>query len=114
MISDTLHDAIHEIEDYQREFPESYNDIIDHIEMVKKVMASLVNRLDEAPVEYRPTLAEMLTLDEQDWWRVTCEANIARWVERLGLLEPVSPEDLVGKLDDAISRQEAMLEEKSS
>jgi hypothetical protein len=114
MISDTLHDAIQEIEDYQRNFPDCYGGLSDDIELVKKVMSALQARLDEPPHEYPLDIADTLDPDERERWRVTCEANVARWVERLRLLEPVSAEDLVGKLDDAIKRQEAMLDEWSN
>ena len=111
MISDIMCDAIHEIEQWQRDCPEWYDGITDHIELVKKVMASLMNRLDEVPVEFRPNLAATLSPKQQEWWRVTCEANIARWAERLRLVGPVSPEEVVARLDDAIQRQDAMLNE---
>lgn len=114
MISDIMCDAIHEIETWQRDCPEWYDGIADHIELVKKVMASLMNRLDEVPVEFRPNLAETLSPEQQEWWRVTCEANIARWAERLRFLEPISAEKLVGQLDDAIKRQEALLQEPTN
>ena len=64
MISDTLHDAICEIEDYQRAWPESYSDWADDIEVVKKVMAALMNRLDQ-PLG-APNIAETLSPKERE------------------------------------------------
>jgi len=109
MISDTISDALHEIEEYQRSNPEWHDALAEHIEIVKKVMASLMNRLDEVPVE-EYAFPQSLSEDEKEWWRVTCEANVARWFQRLCLLEPVSKEQLIERLDNAIERQEALLE----
>ncbi len=109
MISDTLFDAIDEIETYQMKYPECYGELKDDIEVVKKVMSGLQERLDQPPCEYPFDIAETLNAEQRYRWRVTCEANIARWIERLRLLEPVSAEDLVGRLDDAIRRQESLL-----
>ncbi len=111
MLSDVLSDAISSIEDYQREYPDIYDDCKDHIEIVKKVMAALMNVFDESPVSYPPNLADTLSDNQKEWFRATCEANIARWAERLRLLGPVTAEELVGKLDEAIQGQEAMLAE---
>jgi hypothetical protein len=110
VISDVLYDAISEIERYQRDF-DNYEDMTDLIEVVKKVMAGLMNYLDDSQPPDRPNLANILSDEEKAWWRVACEANIARWTERLRLLEPVNVEDLVRKLDDAVQRQEAMLKQ---
>ncbi len=106
-----MSDAISSIEDYQREYPDIYDDCKEHVEIVKTVMASLMNLLDEAPVSYPPNLAETLSEDQKAWFGVTCEANIARWAERLRLLGPVAADDLVTRLNDAIQRQEAILAE---
>ena len=38
-----------------------------------------------------------------------CEANIARWIAALQLLGPVTAEEIVSKLVDAIERQDAFL-----
>lgn len=110
MLSDTLFDAIQEIETYQRDIPEWYDDHKDHINVVKKVMASLMGILDGVPRSYPPNVADTLSDDQKAWFQVTCEAQIARWVECLRLLGPVTGEELVKKLDDAIQRQDAMLE----
>lgn len=109
MISDTISDALHEIEEYQRSDPEWYDALAEHIEIVKKVMASLMNRLDEVPVE-EYAFPQSLTEEQREWWRITCEANVARWVQRLRLLGPVSKEQLVEQLGDAIEQQEALLD----
>ena len=112
MISDVLFEAIEEIERYQRELPQAYSRMREDIELVKKVLASLQARLDTPPVlDGRLSLPAPLTADERELWRVTCEAFMARWTEWLRLVEPVSAEQLVKKLDDAIQRQEALLNE---
>lgn len=109
MISDVLFDAIYSIEEWQREYPECYDAHTEHIEIVKQVMSSLQERLDIPPGVWPLTPPENLTSEQKDWWRVTCEAGIARWAERLRLLGPVSSDELIGRLDDAIRRQEEML-----
>ncbi len=111
MISDTLFDAIDEIEAYQLNHPECYDELKGDIEVVKMVMSGLQERLDQPPFEYPFDIAETLNADQRYRWRVTCEANIARWTERLRLLGPVTPDELIGKLDDAVKRQEKMLDE---
>ena len=110
MMSDTLSDAICDIEDYQRIHPDLYSARSEDIEVVKSVMAALMERTQLPPSDYSLDYAKGLSPDKE-WWRVTCEANIARWVERLRLLGPVSSEEIVAKLDDAIKQQEILLEE---
>lgn len=112
MLSDTLFESIQEIEHYQREF-RCYDDMSEDIDAVKKVMTALQERLDHPQFEYPLDVAETLSPEQKERWRVTCEANIARWAERLRLLRPVSAEELVGTLDDAIERQAALLDEES-
>jgi hypothetical protein len=68
--------------------------------------------LDEVPTSYPANIADTLSDDQKAWFCVTCEAQIARWAERLRLLRPVTPDELVKKLDDAIHRQEAMLAQR--
>lgn len=112
MISDVISDALQSIDDCQSEFPDAYANVADHIELVKSVMASLMNRLDDPVGDQQPRLGDLTSEDQRSFWRVTCEANIARWAERLRLLGPVSAEEISSKLADAIARQEAMLSEK--
>ena len=112
MLSDAIFDALHSIEKYQTEFPDAYADVADHIELVKTVMASLMGRLDDPFGDEQPRLRDLISEDQKHLWRVTCEANIARWAERLRLLGPVSAEEISSKLHDAIARQEAMLSQK--
>lgn len=114
MLSDVLCDAIHEIKEWQQRAPEWYDDHREHIEIVKKVMDSLLLTLDSVPLSSSPSIAETLSDKQKTWFRTTCEANIARWAEHLRLLEPITGEALVKKLDDAIQRQEAMLKERSA
>ena len=117
MLSDFLSDAISQIEEWQRDEPGCYDGWRDQIELVKKVLDSLREVLDEPPFAialwYERLLKDDLTDDDKLRWRVWCEAGIARWVERLRLLEPVSPDELVGKVAEAVERQDAMLNERS-
>ena len=46
MISDVLSKAIQEIEEYQRTLPDTYDDLWDRIQNVKKVMTELREHLD--------------------------------------------------------------------
>lgn len=108
MISDVMSEAIHDVEEYQRIYPDSYADFTRHIEFTKRIMASLMNVLDEPPGGF-PPFEGVLTEEQRQWWQVTCEANIQRWIERLELLGAVSVVDLLGKLKDAVERQKAML-----
>ena len=49
MISDTLSDAVAEIEEYQRDMPDVYADLAVEIDVVKTVMDGLRTVLDAAP-----------------------------------------------------------------
>ena len=49
MISDVLSDAIHDIEDYQRDIPDAYGEFTDEIAVVKTVMDGLRMVFDAAP-----------------------------------------------------------------
>jgi hypothetical protein len=109
MLSDTLFKAIQEITCYQKEMPECYNDSREHLEIVKTVMHSLQQVLDTPPLLVGAKVADALSQDQRRWWRACCEANIARWVERLRLLGPVSSEELIEKLGGAIERQDALM-----
>jgi len=109
MISDVISDALQSIDDCKSESPDAYVDVADHIELVKSVMASLMGRLDDPFGDEQPRLGDLISEDQKHLWRVTCEANMARWAERLRLLGPVSAEQISSKLHDAIARQEAML-----
>ena len=79
MISDELCDAIQSIEDYQRDLGETYRDLAADIDLVKAVMRSLVDRLDDPFGDEQPRLRDFLSDDQKDMWRVTCEAYISRW-----------------------------------
>jgi len=48
MISDVLSKAIQEIEEYQRTLPDTYDDLWDRIQNVKKVMTELREHLAAA------------------------------------------------------------------
>ncbi len=115
MISDILFDATEQIEEWQKVSPDIYDAWRDHIELVKKVMASLKELLDQPPFEvglwYERLLRSNLSEDQKRYWRACCEAGVARWAERLRLLEPDSPEGLVGRLEDGVERQDAMQKE---
>lgn len=114
MMSDTIHEAIREIERYQREWSDNYGDYRDHIEIVKKVMLSLQHALDAPPHLIRPAASDCLSEDQKRWWRVCCEANVSRWVERLRLFGPIDSGGLAGVLAGAVERQEALLNEEGS
>ena len=75
MLSDVLSDAIGKIEDCQREYPYIYDDHKGHVEIVKKVMGSLMALLDEVPTSYSANIADTLANDQKKWFRVTCEAQ---------------------------------------
>jgi len=112
MISDTLCHAIQQIEDYQRNYPEWYDDHKGHIEVVKRVMGSLQGVLDGVPLSYPPNVGDKLSDDQKARLRVMCEANIAMWAEGLRLLGPVTGKELVEKPNDSIQRQDAILAER--
>lgn len=62
MISDVLSDAVAEIEEYQREMPDVYTDVISDISVVKTVMDGLRMVLDAAPgqpVEFEKLVEEL-------------------------------------------------------
>jgi hypothetical protein len=110
MISNVLSDAIQDIKTCQREFPDVYFKLTDAIEAVKRDMAALMFQCDQPEVE---DIEHTLDNNERHRWRITCEANIARWVERLRRLVPCSAEDILLKLDDAIKKEEALQKEWS-
>ena len=62
MISDALSDAVGEIEEYQRDLPDSYAEITAEIDVVKTVMDGLRMVFDAVPgqpVEYERLIAEL-------------------------------------------------------
>ncbi len=62
MISDVLSDAVGEIEEYQRDIPDSYAEITAEIDVVKTVMDGLRIVFDAVPgqpVEYEVLIAEL-------------------------------------------------------
>lgn len=62
MISDVLSDAVGEIEDYERDFPDSYVEIAAEITVVKTVMDGLRMVFDAVPgqpAEYEVLIAEL-------------------------------------------------------
>ncbi len=62
MISDALSDAVGDIEDYQRDLPDSYAEITAEIDVVKTVMDGLRIVFDAVPgqpVEYEVLIAEL-------------------------------------------------------
>lgn len=109
MLSDTLFEAIAEIDCCEKEFPEIYGHWRDHISIVKAVMGSLMELLDRVPVPNYRSFGTGMTEDKERFWRVCCEANLARWVECLRLLGPLSAEELVQRLDKAVERLEEAL-----
>ena len=114
MLSVILSDSLCDIEIIMVERAEDYGTYKDHIEIVKAAMETLMLVLQSPPQDCinELTVADTLDLtdDRREWWQVTCEANIERWIKCLQLLGPVTAEELVLKLADAIERQNAMLE----
>jgi hypothetical protein len=49
MLSDALHEAVEEIEKYQRDYPKVYDAMKDEIEPVKVAMNKLRQKLDAPP-----------------------------------------------------------------
>ncbi|MBB02240.1 MAG: hypothetical protein CMJ47_06310 [Planctomyces sp.] len=114
MIPKTLKNAIHEIEDYERESSWGYGVSSEDIAIAKKVMATVMERLQQPSSEDdHLDVAEALSYEQRELWRTTCEAEIARWARGLHLLEPVVGEELVGKLHDAVQRQDTLMEKQS-
>jgi len=50
MLSDTLHDACAEIEQYEREYPDNYKSMAPAIDKIKTVMRALQMSMDLCPV----------------------------------------------------------------
>jgi hypothetical protein len=67
MISDTLHQAIEDIERYQRDMPDSYDSIRADIDAVKEQMASLRRKLDNPvgfyDIQTSSVIEELITQD---------------------------------------------------
>src|SRR5437016_2572594 len=86
MISDTLSDAVADIEEYQRNMPDAYADLIAEIEMVKVVMDSLRIVLDAAPgqpKEFEKLIQELRTaIRDMDVTRLAAaRACLLAWVK---------------------------------
>ena len=93
MISDVLSDSLSRIEEYQSQFPGSYEDTRDEIEQVKQAMTRLLIRLDEPPEMTPEGWAEgMVRLSEIDPIRLRglcatgCTKPGERWCPRLSAL----------------------------
>ena len=85
MISDVLSDAVGEIEEYQRDIPDSYAEITAEIDVVKTVMDGLRMVFDAVPgqpVEYEVLIAELRSairaLDVSGL--VTARERLLEWV----------------------------------
>ena len=52
----------------------------------------------EAPGSIPPNLTETLSKEEQERFRVTCEAQLVAWAERLRLVNPVTADTLLTTL----------------
>ena len=65
MMSDTLSDAICDIEDYQRIHPDLYSARSEDIEVVKSVMAALMERTQLPPSDYSLDYAKGLSPDKE-------------------------------------------------
>lgn len=87
MLSDTILEAIQTIVKYEEGYPERYTEFSDHIKIVKSVMYSLLERLDEIPGEPTVSVTAMLDDREQERLREICETAIGRWRKRLHLLD---------------------------
>ncbi|MBX3444551.1 MAG: hypothetical protein KF774_19275 [Planctomyces sp.] len=112
MISDTLNNAICEIEEYERERSEVYGAWSEEIALAKKVMAAVMELLQQPSSEHHLNFSETLSPEQMELWRNTCEAEVNRWARLLRSLEPVVGEKVVARLHDAIQRQDALMEER--
>lgn len=112
MISGVLDNAICEIEEYERKRSGVYGAWSEEIALAKKVMAAVMELLQQPSPEHHLNLAELLSPEQTKLWRDTCEAEINRWARLLRSLEPVVGEKVVAKLHDAIQRQDALMEER--
>lgn len=112
MISDTLNNAICEIEEYERERSEAYGAWSEEIALAKKVMAAVMELLQQPSSEHHLNFSEILSPEQMELWRNSCEAEINRWARLLRSLESVVGEKVVANLHDAIQRQDALMEER--
>ena len=110
MIHNTLHGAIRTIEEYEREDSAVDGAWSQDIAIAKKVMAAVMERLQQPSPEQHLNVAEILSPEQKELWRTTCEEEIACWAKILRLLEPVVGERIVAKLHDAIQRQDTLNE----
>jgi hypothetical protein len=62
MLSDTLADAVVEIEEYEKDYPESYAGLAEEIRKVKLEMMQLQSRLD-----LLPPIADTVTDADREW-----------------------------------------------
>jgi len=113
MIPNTLKNAICEIEEYERSSSANYGAWSEEIAIAKKVMATVMERLQQPSSGSHLDVAEILSPEQKELWRAICEAEIARSAKLLRLLEPVVGEEIVDKLHDAVQRQDALMEEQS-
>lgn len=66
MISDTLRHAISEIERYQRDMPETYDDLRSHINLVMADMANLLSKLEYPETNWHPANQSAIRAIEND------------------------------------------------
>jgi hypothetical protein len=112
MIPDTLKNAIGKIEEYERERSEVYGAWSEEIALAKKVMAAVVELHQQPSPEHHLNFADILSPDQKTLWRDTCEAEINRWTRLLRSLEPVVADTIAARLDDAVQRQDALMEDR--
>ena len=110
MIHNTLDGAIRTIEEYEREDSAVDEAWDKEIAIAKKVMAAVMDRLQHPSPEHHLNVAEILSPEQKELWRTTCEEEIACWTKILRLLEPVVGETILAKLHDAVQRQNALME----
>ena len=96
MISDTLCETLDEIERYQRDMPQCYDDIRDRIEAVKAEMRGLQMYLDAPPDMVRPPETRSWAPEVIDGW---CLADAAKGAR--------SPQNAVAALALALLRSAA-------
>ena len=115
MIGDALSDCIATIEAYERDTPETYDEHRDLLADLKEVMCGVDEIVSAPPIDEKDNrrIVELMDAEKRDRWRLTCEAQIARWIGRLRLLGPITAQHIVEIVEAAIERQEAALEKEA-
>ena len=104
MISDTLFEAVTEIERYQRDFPNAYSGLKAEIDKVKAVMNALRAYLDCPPAGRYPRYDAAVEQLRQEIGAIDLE-GVAAALENITASWPTPEEVNAAQMKDSVSEQ---------